>query len=505
LLISDGYTPDTCVSTLLPSVNQNSDTKLPLEAKDTRDNIDIVEEIEEDLMSINIQNVIRGDGKNYEKTNIPMENSIDIEENNESTERIPEENDSSEYRRDSSIINSSLDIRKIAKELGISVPENVNVKEEDTPHNLCDEFFRDCGQLTLNDQGLEELESSTGKHSSDTESNQSEVNFEANPSSDLPIFSLLFPKEENLTDKEKEEKKEVDSIVQQYHESVLTQQLYRTGSQHNQSFDSINNSESEMAGNIEEIPDDRLAIASSTKNSFKSSIDVPNLTFFTESTSTSSEKITIKVKPDSFDQLPEKTDAKIKTAESSISSVETVSSTSSPFNMAVLELSGKFDQQHRPKSASPSIIYSIFEEEEEEIEDYKMFGSGEGSELLKHANHSKSMDLISTGEGSVKRTPIKTPNLFLDLSPATRRRIYTGGNSMSDPSTVDLKEIDKSPLPQTQPYYTPQVQRHQPFLSKQSLTDSSSFGKSSPHREIENNTSGPWSSPRSQEELIGIA
>lgn len=473
LLISDGYTPDTCVSTLLPSLNQNSDTKLPSEAKDTRDDIDIVEEIVGDLKSINILNAVHVDGKDYEKTNIPTENSIEDEERNVSTERILEENGSSEFRRDSKKNNSSIDIRKMAIEFGISLPENVNVKEEDTPPNLYEEFLQDSGQVTLNDQGLEELESSTEKHSSDTESNLSEVDFEVHPNSDLPNFLLLFPNEEKLTDKEIGEKIEAASIVERYHESVLDHQLSRTGSQHNQSFDSINNSESEMP-------------------------------FFTESTSTSSDKITIKVKPDSFiNQLPENTDAEIKTAGSSISSVETVSSTSSPFNMA--ELSGKSDEQHRPNSASPSIIYSIYEDEE--IDDDNLFGSGEGSKLLKHANHSKSVDHICTGEGLVKRTPIKTPNLFLDLSPATRRTMYAGGNSMSDPSTADIKEGDRSPLPPTQPYYTPQVNRPQPFVSNKSLTKpKSTSGKSPPHLEIENDTSGAWSSPRSQqEELLGIA
>jgi len=498
LLISDGYTPDTCVSTLLPSSNQNSDTKLPSEAKD------IVGEIEGDLKSINIQNAVHVDGKDYENMNIPTEYSIDDEESNVSTEPIPEENDSSEFRRDSKKNNSSIDIRKMAIELGISLPENVNVKEEDTPPNLYEEFLLDSGQVTLNDQGLEELESSTEKHSSDTESNLSEVDFEVHPNSDLPNFMLLFPNEENLTEKEKEEKKEVESFVEQYHESVLMKQISRTGSQHNQSFDSINNSESEVAGNTQESVDQ---LASSTKHSLKSSIDVPYLTFFTESTSTSSEKITIKVKPDS-----ENTDAENKTTGSSISSVETVSSTASPFNMSVLVgLSGKSDEQHRPKSASPSIIYSIYEDEE--FDDNNLFGSGEGSELLKHSNHCKSVDHISTGEGLVKRTPIKTPNLFLDLSPATKRKKYAGGNSMSDPSTADIKEGDRSPLPPTQPYYTPQVQRSQPFLSNKPLTKQkstsglgSSFEKSPPHLEIEYDTSGAWSSPRSQqEELLGIA
>lgn len=512
-LISDGYTPDTCVSTLLPSLHQNSDTKLPSEANDTRDDIDIVEEIEEDLMSINIQNVIHVDEKDYKKMNIPTENSIDDEENNESTERIPEENDSSEFRRDSKKNNSSIDIRKVAIELGISLPGNVNVKEEDTPRNLCEEFLIDSGQVTLNDHGLEELTSSTEKQSSDTESNLSEVDIEAHPNSDLPNFMLLFPKEEILTEMEKEEMKKVASLVEQYHENVLTHQLSRTGSLHNQSLDSINNSESEIAGNIQKILVDQLA-ASSTKKSSKPSIDVPNLTFFTESTSISSEKITIKVKPDSFNQLPENIDAEIKTAGSSISSVETVSSTSSPFNMAVLGPSGISDEQHRPKSASPSIIYSIFEDEE--IDDDNLFGSGEGSELLKHANHNKSVDHISTVDVLYKRTPIKTsiktPNLFLDLSPATRRKKYAGGNSLSDPSMADIKERDKSPLPPTQPYFTPQVQRPQPFLSDKPLTKQtstsglgSSLGKSPPHLEIEKDTSGAWSSPRSQQdELLGI-
>lgn len=499
LLISDGYTPDTCVSTLLPSLNQNSDTKLPSEAKDTRDDIDIVEEIVGDLKSINILNAVHVDGKDYEKTNIPTENSIEDEESNESTERILEENGSSEFRRDSKKNNSSIDIRKKAIEFGISLPENVNVKEEDTPPNLYEEFLQDSGQVTFNDQGLEELESSTEKHSSDTESNSSEEDFEVHTNSNLPNFGLILPKEE--TENEIRQKIKVASIVEQYHESVLTHELSRTGSQHNQSFDSINNMESEIAGNIQESVDQ---LTSSSKHSLKSSIDVPCLPFFTESTSTSSDKITIIVKPDSFiNQLPENTDAE-KTAGSSISSVETVSSTSSPFNMA--ELSGKSAEQHRPESASPSIIYSIYEDEE--IDDDNLFGSGEGSKLLmKHANHSKSVDHICTGEGLVKRTPIKTPNLFLDLSPATRRTIYAGGNSMSDPSTADIKEGDRSPLPPTQPYYTPQVNRPQPFVSNKSLTKpKSTSGKSPPHLEIENDTSGAWSSPRSQqEELLGIA
>ncbi|XP_063421524.1 uncharacterized protein LOC134706482 [Mytilus trossulus] len=449
--------------TKFESVRQINDTKLDAPSSAEGENVDIVKEIEEDLKSIQISN----DCETPKKIEISEE------------KREPEENDSLENtgvlekagdRANSSINNQ---VRKLAIDFGISLPENVNCQETEPPENLFEEYMFDIGAITLTSLGLEECNSTTEKRDSDSDVSQSDLEFEAQPHSDLPNFALLYPKA--LTEEEKVVKKEREAIVDEFADKILSHQLSRTESQ-NRSFDSYFSSQSEVS---QEKIIDQMS---------KSSLDVPNLTVFYERNPVISQE-----RKESENSTP------TITALNTLSPLSSVSSGSVEQRVEVLQ---------RPTSTSPSIISSMFSiAEEDDIDDENLFGSGEGVNLLQ-PNLSKSMETETrTRDISVKKT--NHAKLYLDLSPATKRKQFAGG-SRSDPNTASVSTDQTSPLPPTAPYYTPQVQRAAPFMPVRSIPKTtsglgSSVGKSpphTPHLSIENDTSGAFSSPQSQQEEI---
>ncbi|CAG2252009.1 MAP3K14 [Mytilus edulis] len=430
------------------------------------ENVDIVKEIEEDLKSIHISNDCETPKK------------IEISEK----KREPEENDSLENtgdlekagdRANSSIYNQ---VRRLAIDFGLSLPEHVTFQETEPPDNLFEEYMFDIGAITVNSLGLEECESTTEKRSSDSDVSQSDLEFEAQPHSDLPNFALLYPKA--LTEEEKVVKKEREAIVDEFADKILSHQLSRTESQ-NRSFDSYFSSQSEVS---QEKIIDQMS---------KSSLDVPNLTVFYER-----------------NPVISKTQQERKDSESSTLTMTALNTLSPPSSVSSGSVEQRVEVLQRPTSTSPSIVSSMFSiAEEDDIDDENLFGSGEGVNLLQ-PNLSKSMETETrTRDISVKKT--NHAKLYLDLSPATKRKQFAGG-SRSDPNTASVSTDQTSPLPPTAPYFTPQVQRAAPFMPVRSIPKTtsglgSSVGKSpphTPHLSIENDTSGAFSSPQSQQEEI---
>ncbi|XP_052095951.1 uncharacterized protein LOC127731125 [Mytilus californianus] len=453
------------------SVRQLNDTKLETPTSAKEENVDIVQEIEEDLKSIRISN----------DSEIPKQIVISAKK------KEPEENDSLENTGDlektGDKTNSSINnhVQRLAIDFGLSLPEQVNFQETEPPDNLFEEYMFDIGAITFNSVGLEECESTTEKKSSDSDVSQSDLEFEAQPHSDLPNFALLFPKV--LTEEERVEKMETEAIVDEFHDKILSHQLSRTES-HNRSFDSYFSSQSEVSQ--EKIIDQMT----------KSSLDVPNLTVFYERTSC---PVISRTQQDHKDS-ENSTLTEIAPNSNTLSPQSSVSSSSVDQKVEILQ---------RPTSTSPSIVSSMFSiAEEDDIDDDILFGSGEGVNLLQ-PNLSRSMENETrTRDISVKKT--NHVKLYLDLSPATKRKQFAIG-SRSDPNTANVSTDQTSPLPPTAPYYTPQVQRTAPFMTtprsipKTTSGLGSSLGKSPPHTphiSIENDTSGAWSSPISQQEEI---
>ncbi|VDI27683.1 Hypothetical predicted protein [Mytilus galloprovincialis] len=452
--------------TKFESVCQINDTKLDAPTAAKGENVDIVKEIEEDLKSIHISNDCETPKK------------IEISEK----KREPEENDSLENtgdlekagdRANSSIYNQ---VRRLAIDFGLSLPEHVTFQETEPPDNLFEEFMIDIGAITFNSLGLEECESTTEKRSSDSDVSQSDLEFEAQPHSDLPNFALLYPKA--LTEEEKVVKKEREAIVDEFTDKILSHQLSRTESQ-NRSFDSYFSSQSEVS---QEKIIDQMS---------KSSLDVPNLTVFYER-----------------NPVISKTQQERKDSENSTLTMTALNTLSPPSSVSSGSVEQRVEVLQRPTSTSPSIVSSMFSiAEEDDIDDENLFGSGEGVNLLQ-PNLSKSMETETrTRDISVKKT--NHAKLYLDLSPATKRKQFAGG-SRSDPNTASVSTDQTSPLPPTAPYFTPQVQRAAPFMPVRSIPKTtsglgSSVGKSpphTPHLSIENDTSGAFSSPQSQQEEI---
>lgn len=470
VLFLDGAGPDVFYSTLISSVRNLTDEN-KIQPPDQQE-IDVLAQIEEDLQSLHVDSI------QNERLNSLRER--------ESARKSPVENEEQPTENENRQ-NSSIDIIKIAKDLGLSVPEDVVIREEQPPNDPYQQFLIDNGEISMNVAGLEELESSTEKQSSDTEQSFSDLDFEDNPHSFLPVFQLLFTKEEALTEQEKQDNQQRKQFIDDHNERVLSSQLSRSESQ-NKSFDSQVSSRVESS----ELPQERILDHISELPAFtRSSLEVPNLTVFKDSSSLSSDKVTLKDNSGSSEQSDSKASVASKISSPKEASVGLLTSSTSSALSPKIEI-------HRPTSSSPSSMFSI---REEDISEDDLFGSGEGVDLLKPKAPTTSPSSISGNSNNSAIAKKTTPGkLYLDLSPASRRRKFT--DSKKGPNTADIQS-STSPVPPTAPYFTPQMQKPPPFQagskSKSKHLGGSGLSKSSSHGSQEN--SGDYSHSQQQEEI----